>query len=202
MKVYMLAAVLTVLTAGAMAQERVPSIPPLSSSSGVKPDERILDIVKSKNVDYRVFSDLKDRKLFSILYGWPSGRRQTAIVASFTEPLNPKDQASPYVRRITSYAYSGPEAPPADMLVKLMEQSHDVLLGAWEIYRQPNGNYAVLFNMKVDADTSQYTVMWIREQVTVIADRAEMEFENRISPKTSVIYYATIVNIRISYVRS
>ncbi|MFT5522842.1 MAG: serine protease Do [Pirellulaceae bacterium] len=55
------------------------------------------------------------------------------------------------VRKVWSLAFSTKEAPNAETMMKLLEQSARTKLGAWTVERTPQGEYLVVYVAKLDA---------------------------------------------------
>jgi len=162
------------MASGSYAQDKLksPSLPPVAPVVAIHVDARVATALDDKNINYTL---LQPNKLFQVNYAMPGGRHQHGQICSFTEQVNTSDPKSPYVRRIWSIAYSTPELPSSGTLAKLMIASNKTKIGAWEIVKEPNGDYSVLYNIKADADTPPDTLIWMLQTTCNLADTAEKD---------------------------
>ena len=141
----------------------------------VRKDERVAAALENKNLTYVL---LQPAKVFRVTYNMPNGRHHSGLIDSFNEKLNTNDPNTPSVRRIWSIAYSSPDLPSSGTLAKLMMASNQTKIGAWEIVKEQNGDYTVLFRIKADANTPPDTLVWMLQVACNIAETAEKEHES------------------------
>ena len=177
MRSLLFAALILIVPTVGLAQHRdggsvVPG--PTVKSTKVVEDERVRLALESKDYGYEV---VKPSQIYRVNFKAPKGRHQKVLIASFNEKVTTDDINSPFVRRIWSTAYSGAKLPSAEILAKLMLDSNRKRVGSWEILKEANGNYTVLFDVKVDANAPPETVAWIIAVTSGIVDAAEQDFE-------------------------
>ena len=154
--------------------ETIPSVDTQISMPIVRKDQRVVTALDSKNLNYQF---LQEGKIFRVGFNLSNHRHHFGMIASFYEKLNPIDPYTPSIRRIWAIAYSDPKLPSAETLASLMIESGKRKIGAWEMFRGPNDNYTVVYDVKAYADSSADTLLLFVAGVAEVADLAEQQFE-------------------------
>ncbi len=81
------------------------------------------------------------------------------------------------IRKIWSLAYAGDTAPTAETLMKLMQQNARTKLGSWTIEQTPEGQYLLVYVVKIDATATPDALKSSMEYVAKLTSAMKKELE-------------------------
>ena len=159
------------------AQEPPPPVPPPPTTqvpldANLRSTLDLLGIVHTENPTNGVFS---------VNWNYTNTKRhQRVYVASFTEPLNPADPASPLVRRIWSHGHNFPTDAPVtlEQLTSLMTRSNTRRFGSWELVKESNGTMTAVYCLKVPGELSPTSLKWCLTVAGWEADEVDKELSD------------------------
>jgi hypothetical protein len=142
------------------------------SADAIEADARVRKALESAGLKYEIASD----NTYKITIGLDNGRTQVVLVDSDTNKLN---GAKMEFRDVYSLGYKVNGALSQEIANKMMMQSHDKKIGAWEIFTQKDdSNRFAMFTAKIDAEMNGTNLKKIIESVGSIADDMEKELTN------------------------
>jgi hypothetical protein len=129
-------------------------------------DPRIAKALDALEILYEVDSDAD----FKILYEWEDdGRSQIAFLNSATETLDDLE-----LREVWSVGYISDKPLPVEIANRLLEDSYDKKLGAWQVLKSEDQHIAV-YAVKLDANADPQFLMLALEAALTSADEMEKE---------------------------
>lgn len=129
-------------------------------------DSRIRSLLEELGIQYEV-GEYGD---FRIVMRSPDGKRaQVAYISSQTNTLGDLE-----IREIFSPAYVATGSVPAPVANRLLQDSANVTLGAWQTLQDEEHSLAV-FTARIDADLDAETLQTTLHAVLDIADSMEAE---------------------------
>lgn len=152
-------AALTTLTLG------LSSLSPVFAGT---PDPRIKAALDASEIKYELSKDGN----YKVTLPVSSGRTQLVLINSAVSKLTNME-----IREVTSVAYKGTGSLPPEMAVKLMKDSSQRTIGAWELLANETTSL-VVFNAKVPSDLSAKALVETILRVAVVADTLEKELTN------------------------
>lgn len=99
-------------------------------------------------------------------------KKQSVFISSDVEYFERAD-----VRKIWSLAAVVDEAPSLETTMRLLRQSAKTKMGAWSIEETPDGQYLMVFVVKIDATATPSTVKSAMEYVAKLAYKSKDEFK-------------------------
>ena len=140
----------------------------LSPAFAGTPDPRIKAALDAAEIKYELSKDGN----YKVTLPLPEGRTQLVLINSAVSKLTNME-----IREITSVAYKGTGALSPEIAIKLMKDSSNRTIGAWELLSSDTTSLAV-FNAKVPSDLSTKALVETILRVAVVADILEKELTN------------------------
>jgi hypothetical protein len=129
-------------------------------------DPRIAKALDALEILYEVDSDAD----YKILYEWEDdGRSQVAFINSATEKLDDLE-----LREVWSVAYVSDKPLPVEIANRLLIDSYDKKLGAWQLLKS-EGQHIAVYAVKVDANADAEFLQLALEAALTSADEMEKE---------------------------
>jgi hypothetical protein len=129
-------------------------------------DPRIAKTLEELEILYEVDSDAD----YKILYEWEDdGRSQVAFINSATEKLDDLE-----LREVWSVAYVSDKPLPVEIANRLLIDSYDKKLGAWQLLKTED-QYITVYAVKVDANADPKFLQLALEAALTSADEMEKE---------------------------
>lgn len=132
------------------------------------PDPRIKAALDAQEIKYELSKDGN----YKVTLPVGSGRTQLVLINSAVSKLTNME-----IREVTSVAYKGSGVFPPEMAVKLMKDSSNRTIGAWELLANDTTSLAV-FNAKVPSDLPAKSLVETILRVAVVADTVEKDLTN------------------------
>lgn len=130
-------------------------------------DARVRATLEKAGVQFTVTDD----KTFKVTVKLKDGRTQVVLIDSETSKIKGTTME---FREIYALAYKVKGKLPAEISNKMMQQSHDKKIGAWEVIYGDNTSLAI-FTAKVDAELNETNLVKIINSVGLVADTMEQE---------------------------
>jgi hypothetical protein len=134
-------------------------------------DGRVRAALDKAGVEFQVTDD----KTFKVIVKLKDGRTQVVLIDSETSKI---DGTTMEFREVYALAHKVEGNLPAKLSNKMMKQSHDKKIGAWELI-QANGNSLAVFTAKVDAELNDINLVRIINSVGLVADTMEQEVSGK-----------------------
>jgi opacity protein-like surface antigen len=134
-------------------------------------DGRVRAALEKAGVEFTVTDD----KTFKVIVKLKGGRTQVVLIDSNTSKIKGTNME---FREVYALAHKVEDNLPADLSNKMMKQSHDKKIGAWELI-QGNGTSLAIFTAKVDAGLNDTNIVKIINSVGLVADTMEEEISGK-----------------------
>ncbi len=135
------------------------------------PDQRIKKILDEAELKYTIDDDGD----FKMVLDMENGRSQLCYINS-----NVQDFQSMQIREIWSPGFKSEGPLPAAVANRLLEESHNKKIGAWETWVGSNGKTRMaVFTIKVDADCSPANLLIAVLGAVQAADSMEKEITGK-----------------------
>jgi opacity protein-like surface antigen len=134
-------------------------------------DGRVRAALDKAGLKFEVTKD----KTFKVIIKLNGGRTHVVLIDSDTSKINGTNME---FREVYALAYKVDGELSADLSNKMMKQSHDKKIGAWEII-QGNGTSLAVFTAKVDAGLNDTNLAKIISSVGLVADTMEDEISGK-----------------------
>jgi hypothetical protein len=134
-------------------------------------DARVRATLEKAGVEFTVTDD----KTFKVIVKLKDGRTQVVLIDSETSKIKGTNME---FREVYALAYKVEGSLPAKLSNKMMKQSHDKKIGAWEII-EGSGSSLAVFTAKVDAELNETNLVKIINSVGLVADTMEQEISGK-----------------------
>jgi hypothetical protein len=143
------------------------------AANAVEADTRVGAALESAGVKYEITKD----KTYKVIINLKDGRTQVILIDSDTSKIKGTNME---FREVYSLAYMVTGSLSQEIANKMMMQSHDKKIGAWEIIGQEgNSNKLVVFTAKIDAEMNGANLRKIINSIGLIADQMEGELTGK-----------------------
>lgn len=134
-------------------------------------DRRVRTALEEAGVEFTVTND----KTFKVLVKLKDGRTQIVLIDSNTSKINGTNME---FREVYALAHKVKANLSEDISNKMMKESHDKKIGAWEIFQAADSNLAV-FTAKVDCNLNYTSLAKIINSVGLVADTMEQSISDK-----------------------
>jgi hypothetical protein len=134
-------------------------------------DGRVRAALEKAGVEFQVTDD----KTFKVIVKLKSGRTQVVLIDSNTSKI---DGTNMEFREVYALAHKVKGNLPEELSNKMMKQSHDKKIGAWEIIQGSDNDLAV-FTAKIDSNFNGKNLAKIINSVGLVADTMEQEISSK-----------------------
>jgi uncharacterized membrane protein YcgQ (UPF0703/DUF1980 family) len=141
------------------------------ASTAEQEDGRVRAALLKAGVEFTVTND----KNFKVIVNLRSGRTHVVLLDSSTSKIN---GTSMEFREIYAMGHKVEGGLSEVITNKMMKQSHDKKIGAWEIIAGSSTSLAV-FTAKVDANLNDTNLVKIINSVGLVADTMELEISGK-----------------------
>lgn len=142
------------------------SMLPLSARGDVR-DSPLQSAIDSAGLKYEITKD----GFFKIILRFDDGRSQIVLVNSQTQKVNALE-----MREIYAFAYKSKGEIPVNIANKLLADSQNRIIGAWETISDRSSNLSLaVFNAKIPANIAPEDLINVIRLVGVRADEMEKE---------------------------
>jgi hypothetical protein len=142
------------------------------SANAAEDDGRVKQALDSAAVEYTVTQD----KTYKVVIKIKGGRTQVVLIDSKTSKIKGTNME---FREVYALAYQFNAALSGEMANKMMAQSHDKKIGAWEIIEGSSGIKLAVFTAKVDAELNGVNLSKIINSVGLVADQMENDLSGK-----------------------
>jgi hypothetical protein len=134
-------------------------------------DGRVRAALEKAGIEFQVTND----KTFKVIVKLKGGRTQVVLIDSDTSKINGTNME---FREVYALAHKVEGNLPEELSNKMMKQSHDKKIGAWESIQGNDTNLAV-FTAKIDASLNGTNLAKIINSVGLVADTMESEISDK-----------------------
>jgi hypothetical protein len=134
-------------------------------------DARVRAALEKAGIEFQVTDD----KTFKVIVKLKGGRTHVVLIDSNTSKIKGTNME---FREVYALAHKVEGELPADLSNKMMKQSHDKKIGAWELI-QGDGTGLAVFTAKVDAGLNDTNLAKIINSVGLVADTMESEISGK-----------------------
>ncbi len=142
-----------------------------ATAAAEQEDGRVRAALEKAGVEFKVTDD----KTFKVIIKLKGGRTQVVLIDSNTSKIKGTDME---FREIYALAHKVQGDLPANLTNKMMKESHDKKIGAWEII-EGNGTSLAVFTAKIDAGLNEINLSKIINSVGLVADTMESEISGK-----------------------
>jgi hypothetical protein len=136
-------------------------------------DGRVRAALTKAGIEFQVTND----KTFKVTVTLKGGRTHVVLIDSNTSKIKGTNME---FREVYAMAHKVDGELPADLSNKMMKQSHDKQIGAWELIQGDNGGSGLaVFVAKVDAELNDVNLAKIINSVGLVADKMESEITGK-----------------------
>jgi hypothetical protein len=134
-------------------------------------DGRVRAALEKAGVEFTVTDD----KTFKVIVKLKNGRTQVVLIDSNTSKINGTNME---FREVYALAHKVQGNLPEELSNKMMKQSHDKKIGAWELI-DGTGTALAVFTAKVDSNLNDKNLVKIINSVGLVADAMEEDISSK-----------------------
>lgn len=142
-----------------------------ANAAAEEEDGRVRAALTKAGIKFEVTND----KTFKVIVELKDGRTQVVLIDSNTSKIKGTNME---FREVYALAHKVEGELPAKLSNKMMKESHDKKIGAWELI-QGNGTSLAVFTAKVDAELSDTNLAKIINSVGLVADTMEADISGK-----------------------
>jgi hypothetical protein len=142
-----------------------------ANAAAEEEDGRVRSALTKAGIEFQVTND----KTFKVIVKLKGGRTHVVLIDSNTSKINGTNME---FREVYAMAHKVEGELPGDLSNKMMKQSHDKKIGAWELI-QGNGTSLAVFTAKVDAELNDTNLAKIINSIGLVADTMESEISGK-----------------------
>ncbi len=142
-----------------------------ANAAAEEEDGRVRAALTKAGVEFQVTND----KTFKVIIKLKGGRTQVVLIDSNTSTIKGTNME---FREVYALAHKVEGPLPGNLTNKMMKQSHDKKIGAWEII-EGNGSSLAVFTAKIDAGLNDTNLVKIINSIGLVADTMEEEISSQ-----------------------